>query len=72
MKPAFVREVMREDLRMSYRPIRQLTMQQNSDWNRLLRQQWALKFLELGPTKKVTLNVDESWIDSLDFRRRKW
>ena len=72
VKPRFVRMVMREDLHMSYRPIRQLTMQQNSDWNRLLRQQWALRFLELDPAKKVILNVDETWLDSLDYRRRAW
>ena len=72
MKSGFVRTVMREDLHMSYRPIEQLMMYQNSDWNILLRQQWALKFLEFDLKKKIILNVDESWLDSMDFRRRKW
>ena len=36
------------------------------------RQQCALEFLKLLKSKKRIINIDESWIDSGDYRRRCW
>ena len=63
---------MRDELRMRYRKIKASAVHANSDRNRVLRQQAALKLLEALADKKVLLNVDETWLGLSDFRRRKW
>ena len=57
---------------MKYSRIKSMSMQQNSDKNRLLRQQWALAYLGILKNKKVIINIDESWLDNMDYRRMKW
>ena len=63
---------MKEDLNMSFRKVDRGPVRLNSEINLLLRQQWALSFLSFNETKKVILNIDETWLDFMDFRRRKW
>ena len=72
VKQQQVRRVMKQDFNMKYARIENLSMKQNSDNNRMLRQQWALAYLGLLKNKKVVLNIDESWLDQTDYRRRKW
>ena len=67
-----VRRVMTEDLGMSYRKIKPISVNENKEKNIILRQQWALEFLKLSKTKKYWLNIDETWLGMQDFRRRKW
>ena len=31
-----------------------------------------MAFLKIDLTKKVVMNVDETWLGMSDFRRRKW
>ncbi len=57
---------------MSYRKILPISIHGNSIKNLVLRQQFALKFLELMQAKKVIINIDETWLGMTDFRRRKW
>jgi hypothetical protein len=38
----------------------------------VLRQQFALRFIDLIAQNKVVLNIDETWLGMSDFRRRKW
>ena len=57
---------------MRYRRIQANSWQQNSDANRVLRQQYAMVYLGLLRNKKVFLNVDESWVTQMDFRAMKW
>ena len=37
-----------------------------------MRQQYALAYLGLLRNEKVVLNIDESWISQMDYRRMKW
>ena len=67
-----IRSVMYNEARMRYRRIKRCSIHINSPKNLVLRQQFALKFLELLNSKKVFLNIDETWLGMSDFRRQKW
>jgi len=67
-----IRSVMYNEAGMRYRKIKSCSIHINSQKNLVLRQQFALKFLELLQSKKVFLNVDETWLGMSDFRRQKW
>ena len=56
---------------MSYRKIKQISVNENKEKNIIFRQQWALEFLKLSKTKKYWLNIDETWLGMQDFRRMK-
>ena len=63
---------MKRQLRMSFRKVKHITMQGNSARNLILRQQFALKLIELLSKKKKVINWDETWLNMMDFRRSKW
>ena len=63
---------MKELLDLRYKKIVPVPVHANSDRCLVQRQQCALKFLELVQTKKRIINIDETWVDSGDFRRRCW
>jgi hypothetical protein len=67
-----VRDVMRKELGMRYRKIKQVSLHSNSEKNLVLRQRWALEFLAQARKKKIFLNIDETWLGMSDFRRMKW
>jgi hypothetical protein len=69
---SLVRSVMSGEMGMRYRKITRISWMQNSMTNLVLRQQWALKFLEVMKQKRIVINVDESWLAETDFRRMKW
>ena len=71
-KTCLIRSVLKKDLGMRYKKVSPIAWTANSFRNLILRQQFALAFLEIDLTKKVVLNVDETWIGMSDFRRRKW
>ena len=58
-------------MNMRYRRIQKVPLHLNSEKNMILRQQWAIKYLELIDSKTF-LNVDESWLSESNFLRRKW
>ena len=57
---------------MRYRKISKIPFYANSIRNRILRQKFALKYLDLIKNDKIILNIDETWIGETDYRRRKW
>ena len=71
-RPQLVHEVMRQDCSLTYRKVTHLAPKQNSDQNRILRQRWAMSFLEIIKKKPRIINVDESALVYLDFSRRIW
>ena len=71
-KSHVVQSVLRKDLGMRYKKVKAVSWTANSHRNLILRQQFALKFLEIDMEKKVVLNCDETWIGMSDWRRRKW
>ena len=40
--------------------------------NRILRQRWAMTFMETVKEKRRVINIDESALTFLDFTRRLW
>ena len=67
-----VRSVMKRDLDMSYKKVRQTALHANSEYNLILRQRYAIKLLSLTQKKTVFLNVDETWLDASEYSRRSW
>ena len=67
-----IKLVMKKELKMSYRKVKMVPSGVNSEKSLVLRQQYALKMLELLASGKVILNVDESWCGMTDFRVSKW
>ena len=63
---------MREELKMRYRKVIPVSIHGNSQKNLVLRQQFAMKMIQLLISGKTLLNVDETWLGMTDFRRRKW
>ena len=67
-----VRKVFRKELDLRYKKIKPLPYQGISEKNLVLRQQFAIKMMELLADGKRIINVDETWISSTSFQRRKW
>lgn len=64
--------IMKKELNMRYRKIKDITKNSNSEKNQVLRQQFALNLIKILQMGKRIINVDETWINMQDFRRRKW
>ena len=72
VKPELVKSVLTKEFHMGWRRIEKVSPQQNSERNLVLRQQWALTYCQLVSQKKNLLNVDESWVDLMDYRQMSW
>ena len=57
---------------MRYKLVKPIAWWTNSVKSLLVRQKFALAFLEIDLDNKIVLNVDETWLGMSDFRRRKW
>ena len=66
-----VRKVMK-DLDFRYRKVKHIANSANSNTSKILRQHWALAFLQSDRENRVFLNLDETWLGMSDFRRMKW
>ena len=69
--PTEISTVLRKDLRMRYKLVKPIAWQSNSVKSLLVRQKFALAFLEIDLDKKIVINIDETWLGMSDFRRRK-
>ena len=67
-----VREACKRKLDMSYRQVKKIPIQANTQRCLVLRQQYALKMLVLLSQKKRIINVDESWLNESTFYRKLW
>ena len=59
-------------LGLKYKKVKHISMNGNSDKSLILRQQFALKFLDIDHKAKNILNLDETWLNISDFRRMHW
>ena len=57
---------------MSYTKIKSISLRANSVNNLILRQRFAIKMLSITQKKTIFLNIDETWLDTSDYRRMKW
>ena len=67
-----MRSVMKLELGLRWRKVRQISLWENSLKNLVLRQQFAVLFIELSLKKQRIINIDETWLGMEDFRRMKW
>ena len=71
-KQSVIKGVMVNDLCMSYRKITSIAIFGNSTRNLVCRQRFALKMIEVLTSGKRILNLDQTWLGMMDFRRMKW
>ena len=69
---SLVSHVLKDRFNLSYRRITHSCYLANSDRSLVLRQQYAKIMLPLLLEGKRIVNIDESSIPFLDFRRAKW
>ena len=67
-----LRQIMRQDLGLRYKKVKQLAPQTNRLKNLVCRQRYALKMLEALACGRRVINVDESWINTTAFKRHAW
>lgn len=67
-----LRWIMRIELGLRFKKIKQLAPQMNKLKNVLCRQQYAMRMLKLLASGKRVINVDESWLNSMVFKRHSW
>ena len=67
-----VRQVLRNECQLSFIKAKKVQPRANSDRCRVLRQQYALKMLEVLSQGKRVINVDETWLNETSFIRRTW
>ena len=67
-----VLHVLKNQCRLSYRKIKRVPFQGNSERSKVLRCLYAQKMFEIYSSDQRVINVDESWIPSADFRQRRW
>ena len=71
VKPEYVRKQMKL-MRLSYTKVKHINVGANTDRSLVLRQRWALSFLQLDWRHKNVVNVDETWLGMTDFRKMHW
>ena len=57
---------------MQFKRIKRIPIRSNSDRSLILRQQFAVRLIELLKQGKNIINCDETWIAQSDYRRSKW
>jgi hypothetical protein len=61
-----------QNQRLIYRKVKHISVQSNSERCLVLRQRWAMSFLELDHRHKNVINVDETWLGTADMRKYYW
>ena len=64
--------VLKNKLGFTYRRLKRIEFHANSKNHILARQQFGTEMIDLLKRGKRIINVDETWINQRDFRRRCW
>lgn len=72
VREKMIKNVMKNDLNMRFKKILPISVNANSPKNLVLRQQFAIRFIEQLKFGMRIINIDETWLGMTDFRRRKW
>jgi hypothetical protein len=67
-----VRDIMRRDLGLRFKKIKQLAPQTNRLKNVICRQRYAMMMLEVLACGMRVINIDESWLNTMAFKRHSW
>ena len=63
---------MREDCNLRYKKLKRVAWQGNSERCLVTRMLYARRLLEILDEGKRIINIDETWLPHLDFRRMSW
>ena len=69
---SYVSKVLRNNLGMTYKKIKPVPFNGNSERCLVLRQLYAKKMLHLLSKDWITLSIDETWCPTMDYSCRKW
>ena len=72
VKSLLVRETMKVDLHLAYRPLKRISFRGNSARCLILRKMFAESMIGLLEKGKRIINVDETWINLKNYTRRRW
>ena len=61
-----------KDQGLRFRKVSHIANTANSTISKIIRQKWALAFIQSDKTDRVYLNLDETWLGMSDFWRMKW
>ena len=61
-----------EDVGLRWRKVKEISLNENSVRNLVLRQRFAMALLEAAQSKTRLINIDETWLGMEDFRKMKW
>lgn len=64
--------VLKNRLGFTYRRLKRIEFHANSKNHIIARQKFAMQMIEFLKQGKRIINVDETWINQKDFRRRCW
>ena len=64
--------VLKCKLKMSYRKIKRVPFQGNSERCKVLRCLWAKAFFDILKQGDRVITIDETWLPATDYRVRKW
>ena len=64
--------ILRKQFSLSYRKIKRVPFQGNSERSKVLRSLYEQKMLEVYKSGQRVVNIDESWIPVADFHHRRW
>ena len=72
LKSYNVAKIMRNEMGWKYKKFKTDSIQANSERCLVERQQYAVHMFRLIQEGKVIYNIDESWIDQMNFTRQHW
>ena len=72
IKPWKLMHLLHHHMGMRYKRVKEISWKANDPKNLILRQQFAVAFLDMDLNQKLVINVDETWLSMSDFRRMKW
>jgi len=67
-----IRAALKMELGLGYRMAKKVPIQSNSERCLILRQQYAIRMLDLLRKGTRCINVDESWLNEPNFTRKMW
>ena len=69
---AMTLSILKRKLKMSYRKIKRVPFQGNSERCKVLRFLWAKEFFSILERGERVITIDETWLPDTDYRSRQW
>ena len=69
---AMTLRILKSKFRLSYRKIKRVPFQGNSERCKVLRCMWAKEFFRILERGDRVITIDETWLPSTDYRTKRW